>query len=113
MTADPWPTVELLTDWVGANPGHSGHQEAMRLMKVTEEAGEAVAAYIGMTGQNRRKGRTHLAADVADELCDVILAAMVALYDYAASPADHFTARLAHVADRAGVAGAVGAGPAV
>nr|WP_234365082.1 hypothetical protein [Streptomyces sp. RTd22] len=75
------------------------HETAMRLLKVTEEAGEAAAAYIGMTGQNPRKGTTHSAADVADELCDVIIAAAVALHSFTTHPPAVLGAKL-HAAAR-------------
>ena len=48
-------------------------------MKITEEAGEAVAAYFGVTGANPRKGVTASTEDLTGELCDVVLAALVAL----------------------------------
>ncbi|SJM58072.1 MazG-like family protein [Gulosibacter sp. 10] len=50
-----------------------------RLAKITEEAGEVVAAHIGATGQNPRKGVTHTRADVEEELLDVALTALAAL----------------------------------
>ncbi|MEU7302640.1 hypothetical protein [Streptomyces sp. NPDC007206] len=75
------------------------HETAMRLLKVTEEAGEAAAAYIGMTGQNPRKGVTHTCADVADELCDAIIAAAVALHSFTAHPPAVLDAKL-HAAAR-------------
>lgn len=63
--------------------GHADTDPALavplRVLKVAEEAGEAAAALIGATGQNPRKGRTHTDADLAAELCDVIVAASVAL----------------------------------
>lgn len=51
----------------------------LRVLKVAEEAGEAAAALIGVSGQNPRKGTSHTTADLAAELCDVIVAASVAL----------------------------------
>lgn len=63
----------------------------MRLLKVTEEAGEAAQAYIGFTGQNPRKGITHDRGDVADELCDVIVTAMVALHSFTEMPGSYFS----------------------
>nr|MDT0663670.1 MazG-like family protein [Micromonospora sp. DSM 115978] len=63
---------------------------AGRVLKVSEEVGEAAQAYIGMTGRNPRKGVSHTEADLASELCDVVLAAMVAL----ATLEDGWTARL-------------------
>src|SRR5699024_4850149 len=50
-----------------------------RLAKITEEAGEVVAAHSGATGQYPRKGVTHTRADVEEELLDVALTALAAL----------------------------------
>jgi NTP pyrophosphatase (non-canonical NTP hydrolase) len=58
----------------------------LRLMKVSEELGEVTQAVIGVEGQNPRKGVTHSNSDVASELCDVILSAMVAMHDYTHNP---------------------------
>jgi hypothetical protein len=49
-----------------------------RLAKVPEECGEVIAAYIGVTGQNPRKGVTHTRADVCKELLDVAVTALAA-----------------------------------
>ncbi|MFI5837734.1 hypothetical protein ACIA5A_29055 [Micromonospora sp. NPDC051300] len=54
-------------------------QQSMLVLKVCEEAGEAAAAWIGVRGQNPRKGVTHTHDDVAGELADVALAALVAI----------------------------------
>lgn len=51
---------------------------AFRILKISEEAGEAAQAYIGYTGQNPRKGKTHTLEQVIDELFDVALTALVA-----------------------------------
>lgn len=58
----------------------------VRLMKVQEEAGEVAQAFIGFTGANARKGYTHEDLDVAKELADVVITAMVALHDWVPSP---------------------------
>ncbi|MYV58024.1 MazG-like family protein [Streptomyces sp. SID3212] len=58
----------------------------LRLLKVSEELGEATQAAIGVEGQNPRKGVTHSNSDVATELCDVILSTMVAMHDYTHDP---------------------------
>jgi hypothetical protein len=50
----------------------------LRILKVVEEAGEAAAARIGGMGQNPRKGITHGAEDLMNELYDVALTALVA-----------------------------------
>jgi NTP pyrophosphatase (non-canonical NTP hydrolase) len=76
---DLWQHVTNALTWLDAANGRSEHQTAMQILKITEEAGEAAAAYIGMTGQNPRKGVTHTREDLADELCDVAITALVAL----------------------------------
>lgn len=50
-----------------------------RLAKVSEECGEVIAAFIGWTGQNPRKGVTHGPSDVESELLDVAVTALGAI----------------------------------
>ncbi|MET7736404.1 MazG-like family protein [Streptomyces sp. NPDC005402] len=100
MSAILWPVVGRIVTALDAANGEGEHERAMRLIKVVEEAGEASAAYIGMTGQNPRKGITHTAADVTDELCDVIIAAAVALHAFSAAPPAALTAKLDAAARR-------------
>ncbi|MEU2333956.1 MazG-like family protein [Streptomyces sp. NPDC013172] len=100
MSAILIPVAARIAAALNTTNGHSEHEMAMRLLKVTEEAGEATAAYIGMTGQNPRKGISHTTADVAEELCDVIIAATVALHSFTATPAADLTAKLDDVARR-------------
>jgi hypothetical protein len=95
---DPWATIALLTAWLDNHNGSSTPETALRLMKVQEEAGEVAAAWIGVTGQNPRKGVTHDVADVVSELCDVIVAAMVAVTTLTRDPANHFAWKLAEIA---------------
>ena len=96
----PWPHVRRVVAWLDDHNGTGPHETALRLLKLTEEAGEAMAAYIGMTGQNPRKNITHTTADVADELCDVIIAATVALHAFTDTPGPDLTAKLDAVARR-------------
>ncbi|WLW53243.1 MazG-like family protein [Streptomyces sp. YU58] len=100
MSTVLWPVTDRIAGALDTGNGTGEHETAMRLIKVMEEAGEASAAYIGMTGQNPRKGTTHNAADVADELCDVIIAAAVALHAFSAAPAAVLDAKLHTVARR-------------
>jgi hypothetical protein len=58
----------------------------IRLIKLQEETGEVAAALIGFTGANARKGFTHDEEDVAKEIADVVITAMVALHDWVPSP---------------------------
>lgn len=98
-----WPTLAALVAWLDKANGTSETETVMRLLKVTAEAGEVADAYAGMTGQNPRKGRTHTAGDVAAELCDVALTALVALHSFVPDPESTFREHLAKVAARVGV----------
>jgi hypothetical protein len=78
-----------------------------RLAKISEEAGEVIAAYIGATGQNPRKGYTHTQADVEKELLDVALTALAAYEHLTGNQGASLEALFRHVAStakRAGVA---------
>lgn len=50
------------------------------ILKLSEETGEVSEAYIGMRGDNPRKGQCRSASDVMDELADVIITAAVAMH---------------------------------
>ncbi|MEU3457109.1 MazG-like family protein [Micromonospora sp. NPDC006766] len=80
--------------------GRSREETALRIMKVTEEAGEVAAAWIGTLGQNPRKGITHTTDDVANELADVVLAALVAIATLDRDPAEVVAACVGKVANR-------------
>lgn len=72
-----------LSQWIDdANLAAGRNPEALtwgRLAKLQEEAGEVVAAFIGVTGQNPRKGITHTMDNVQDEVLDVIITGLAAL----------------------------------
>ncbi|MFE9398625.1 MazG-like family protein [Streptomyces flavidovirens] len=102
LTPDQWKTITGLVEWLDRQNGRNQHEISMRLLKLVEEAGEAAQAYIGMQGQNPRKGVTHSRADVEDELCDVIVTAAVALASITyAEPSRILDAKLAKIAARA------------
>jgi NTP pyrophosphatase (non-canonical NTP hydrolase) len=103
MTPDHWKTIAHLVAWLDANNGTGEQERQLRLLKLTEEAGEVAQAVIGTLGQNPRKGITHTPGDVADELCDVIVTAMVALHDWTDDPAATLERKLAACAARAEV----------
>ncbi|MDI6102328.1 MazG-like family protein [Actinoplanes sp. NEAU-A12] len=73
---------EFLDDRNGTDP----LELTCRIMKITEEAGEAAQAWIGLLGQNPRKGVTHTTDDVVGELADVVFTAMVAISSLGADP---------------------------
>ncbi|MBW8740733.1 MAG: MazG-like family protein [Streptomyces turgidiscabies] len=100
LSPDQWTTIRDLTAWLDATNGRSPQETTLRVLKLTEEVGEVAQAWIGVTGQNPRKGVTHTREDVADELCDVIVTALVALSSVIDDPAGHWNAKLAKIADR-------------
>ena len=60
-----WDHVAGTVAWLDAANGRGSHETAMRMMKIAEESGEAVAAYIGASP---RKGVTAGPEDLAGEL---------------------------------------------
>ncbi|WP_343444527.1 MazG-like family protein [Micromonospora schwarzwaldensis] len=80
--------------------GRSREETGLRILKVTEEAGEVAAAWIGTLGQNPRKGVTHTSDDVAAELADVVLTALVAIASLGHDPQQVIAACVAKVTDR-------------
>jgi NTP pyrophosphatase (non-canonical NTP hydrolase) len=65
--------------WLDSHNGAERTELSTRIMKVAEEFGETVQAWIGATGQNPRKGVTHTYNDVVNELGDVVFTALVAI----------------------------------
>ena len=74
--------IAALSEWIDDGNAHRDDEAVTwgRLAKIAEEGGEVIAAYIGATGQNPRKGVTHDMGDVADELFDVALTALGAYF---------------------------------
>jgi NTP pyrophosphatase (non-canonical NTP hydrolase) len=103
ISPDQWSTIRSLVAWLDASNGRSDAEIGLRILKLSEEVGEVAQAWIGVQGQNPRKGVTHSRVDVADELCDVIVTAAVALASIVGNPGDVLDAKLAKVAARSGV----------
>ena len=102
--------ISDLSEWIDEANSHLPPEAATwaRLAKITEEAGEVVAAHIGATGQNPRKGVTHTRADVEAELLDVALTALAALEHlrgHDARSLDLLATRLEDTLRRAGLGG--------
>ncbi|MBS2965531.1 MazG-like family protein [Actinocrinis puniceicyclus] len=99
-----WDTVNRLVDWLDRSHDDNGLTpetvRLLRVMKLSEEVGEATQAVIGALGANPRKGVTHTWLDVEHELCDVIVTAMVALSTLNPDARAVFAERLDHVATR-------------
>ncbi|MEU2508204.1 MazG-like family protein [Streptomyces sp. NPDC007863] len=98
---DTWTTVTRLHDWLTAHQTLPPGQEiVLRVLKLSEEVGEAAQAVIGATGQNPRKGNSHTWEDVEAELCDVVITAMVALRTLTPDASAVFARHLDRVAAR-------------
>ncbi|QKW06909.1 hypothetical protein HUT18_11410 [Streptomyces sp. NA04227] len=98
---ETWKTVERLREWLDAeSPLAPDVARIMRVLKITEEAGEVAEAMHGMLAANPRKGASHTEDDVRKELCDVILTSMVALASFTPDAAGVFDERLRQIADR-------------
>jgi NTP pyrophosphatase (non-canonical NTP hydrolase) len=95
--------------WDQVSHLHAYHGDVpveIRLLKLTEEVGEAADAFLGVHGLNRRKGVCRTTDDLLDELTDVIITAAVAMSGITVGPGqarDHFERRLAAVTARAGL----------
>jgi NTP pyrophosphatase (non-canonical NTP hydrolase) len=110
MDSATWDIVDRLVDWLDdASLLSPGDEKLLRIIKLSEEVGEVGQAVIGATGQNPRKGVTHTWDDVQHELCDVVIAALVALRTLNPDAARTVLAeRMAHVEARSLNAKAVG-----
>lgn len=98
-----------LSEWIDASNSHRDPEAVTwgRLAKITEEAGEVIEAYIGATGQNPRKGKTHSRHDVLEELLDVAVTALGVVEHLRGHRGDSLVLldrKILYVAERAGVA---------
>lgn len=92
MTTTHGPALDIagiagLARFLDSHNGHDTSEMSMQMLKLAEEYGEAVSAWIGYTGQNPRKGVTHSLDDVLDELADVAITALVGIARLGADPA--------------------------
>lgn len=99
-----------LSQWIDAGNAHRDPEAQLwgRVSKVTEEAGESIAALIGYTGQNPRKGVTHSRGDVIGELLDVAITALGAIEHIVGHDGltlERLDVKIMAVAERAGVVG--------
>ena len=109
MDQSAWETVDRLVSWLDRGSELPAETKTLlQILKITEEAGEVAEALIGVTGQNPRKGFSHTWRDVENELCDVIITAMVALTRVTPQARTRFGEHLAAVAARCDGAGSGG-----
>jgi 8-oxo-dGTP diphosphatase len=109
---DVWDTIGGIVGWLDSVSTLPPEMERLlRIMKITEEAGEVAQAVTGTIGQNPRKGVTHTWDDVAAELCDVIFTSMVALTTLNPDAPKVFGEHLTRVAERCRQVQAAQGGP--
>ncbi len=87
-----WSEARRWRAHLDANNGTDPNELTLRILKITEEAGEAAQAWIGVQGQNPRKGVTHTVDDVVGELADVVFTSLVAIASLGADPREAVTA---------------------
>ncbi|MFI0794679.1 MazG-like family protein [Micromonospora rubida] len=102
MDESIWNSVRASRGWLDTANGTGDVELTCRILKLTEEAGEAAGAWIGVLGQNPRKGVTHSREDVAAELADVAFTALVAIESLGLDPQSLLHACAAKVRARTG-----------
>lgn len=101
MQDTDWMTIKRLVDWLDdESPVSPEMARLLRVLKITEEAGEVAEAVHGAMGSNPRKGASHTWDDVQNELVDVILTGMVALVTITPDAPKIFAERIDHIAQR-------------
>jgi NTP pyrophosphatase (non-canonical NTP hydrolase) len=104
---DLFADIKDITAWLDESNPTGPHEDSMRVMKLMEEAGEAAAAYIGVTGQNPRKGVTHTQDDLLKELADVAITALCAIQHFTQDEAvtrAYLAAKVHGIITRSGIA---------
>jgi len=111
ITDETAAKLAALSEWIDTAPANATRDKEAalwgRVAKVGEEHGEAIAALIGATGQNPRKGVTHGMVDVEEELLDVALSALCAVEHLNGNNGvsmKAFAYKVAEVFERAGLA---------
>lgn len=99
--------LTALSQWIDAGNAQRDAEAVTlhRLIKLMEESGEMVSAYIGATGANPRKGVTNGIGKVLDELLDVAITALGAyehIDGHRGESIDALLTKIIAVADRAG-----------
>lgn len=108
MTDAVWDAIAQAKSWLDDANGSTDQELTCRILKVTEEAGEVAGAWIGVLGQNPRKGVTHGRGDVVNELADVAMAALVAIASLGHDPREVMERCAAKVASRSATKESVG-----
>lgn len=94
--------VKTIRAWLDHNtPDQSDiERRLLRVLKISEEVGEAAEAVHGALGANPRKGNSHTWADVEMELCDVTVTTLIALFTINPDAERALMARVQHLVER-------------
>lgn len=97
-----------ISRWIDDANAHRDREACTwgRLAKLAEETGEVIAAYIGATGQNPRKGVTTSMRSVLSELMDAAVTALAAaehILGNNGEALDHLAQHIDNVHHRAGL----------
>lgn len=108
MSEQAQDALTALSRWIDAGNTKRDPEAVTwgRIAKVSEECGEVIAAFIGATGQNPRKGVTHDMLHVVEELLDVAVTALGAiehLDGHRGTALARLDGKIVRVAERAGV----------
>lgn len=107
MDQSIWALVDQLRAWFDTTEDATAHTTlAFRILKLTEETGEAAQALVDAAGQNPRKPKTDDMDHVVKELCDVVLTALLALSTITPDVSSIFADHVRNAARRAAEAGA-------
>ena len=107
MDQSIWALVDQLRAWFDTTEDATAHTTlACRILKLTEETGEAAQALVDAAGQNPRKPKTDDLDHVVKELCDVVLTALLALSTITPDVSSIFADHVRNAAHRAAEAGA-------
>ncbi|MGI5515260.1 MazG-like family protein [Streptomyces sp. CA-106131] len=100
--ATTWGQIGDIRLWIDKQSPAPDTLQALglRLHKMTEELGEVALAYSCVMGSDPRKGRSQTEGQLAQALCDAILAGQVALATLVDNPSAVFSQRLPAVHER-------------
>lgn len=113
MTDNLWDVAERAAGWLDDANGADNGEITLRILKLSEETGEVAAAWIGAQGGNPRKGFTHTRDEVAAELGDVAMSALVAIASIGKDPRAVMAEVATKIDDRLGEVNSTAAGGAV
>lgn len=78
--------LEKISDYIQLQHKNTAHEDDMQIMKLAEEVGEVVQAWLSWAKQNPRKPNELNLDDVLNELADVIITAWCNIQRFTADP---------------------------